>query len=73
MEENLLSLPTASAEEFTKSFKRRTCGYEDSCCKFKVKDRSYTRQYSHIYYTRLEQLRPRVENEAKNKWGEGGG
>lgn len=68
--ENLLSAPSAASEEFSKPFKRKSCKYENKCSRFMVEEREYTRQYSHIYYMRLEEMGKRVKSVAERRWGE---
>lgn len=67
--DDLLTAPTASSEKFSKRFKRKSCRYEDKCERFRVADRDYTRQYAHIYFTRLKKLKKGVEKAAERKWG----
>ena len=65
----LLSAPTANSEEYKKLFERKSCKYENRSEKFMKIQREYTRQYSHIYYTRLTKMKDRVKAAAKRKWG----
>ena len=68
--EELLSAPNAASEEFSKPFKRKGCKYENKCSRFVVKEREYTRQYSHIYFVRLNIMGKRVRSVAEKRWGE---
>lgn len=66
----LLSAPTANSEEHKKLFQRKSCKYENNSKKFMKIQREYTRQYSHIYFTRLTKMKGRVKAAAKRRWGE---
>lgn len=68
--EELLSVPTAAAEDFTKPFKRKSSLYENKCSRFMMGEREYTNQYSHIYFMRLNLMKTRVQSVAKRTWGE---
>ncbi len=68
-EEELLSLPEAQHEVFRKSLARGSCSYENLSAKFRVQQPDYTRQYAHVYFSRLMGLRPHVEKAARKKWG----
>ncbi|KAK6187899.1 hypothetical protein SNE40_005824 [Patella caerulea] len=37
--------------------------------KFKLKDRSFSRQYAHLYSERLMTMRPKLSKAAQDKWG----
>lgn len=60
---------TTNGVEFKKLFKRKTCTYEDRCERFKVSERVYTRQYSHVYFARLEKMRKAAVSKAEKRWG----
>ena len=66
----LLSHPNASSEEFGKLVKRKGCKYENRSERFVVAEREYTRQYSHLYFTRLTRLKTRLTAAARKLWGE---
>ena len=68
--DGLLSAPSAAAEDFTKPFKRKSSLYENKCSRFMVDDREYTKQYSHIYFMRLNKMKKRVISVAERTWGE---
>ena len=68
--DTLLSAPSAASEDFAKAFQRKTCKYENKCERFKVAKREYTRQYSHLYFTRLEEMKKMVKERAERMWGE---
>jgi DNA polymerase delta subunit 2 len=69
--EELLSLPAAAGEEFQKSLARSSCGYQNHCGQFRLRERDYATQYAHIYFSRLEEMRHYLEEAARRKWGEG--
>ncbi len=60
----LLSEPSEPA-----SFTRSEANYDDHSERFVIKDKTFQRQYAHIYASRLWSLRPKVESAAKRKWG----
>ncbi|KAL5019253.1 hypothetical protein ScPMuIL_004975 [Solemya velum] len=65
--ETLLSEPTES--ETTSEIKRSTCNCVNHSEKFLIKDRSFSRQYCHLYAERLWTMRPGLERSAKSQWG----
>ena len=67
--ETLLSRPTAADETFQKMHIRGSCSYENLCRQFRLAERDYVTQYAHIYFTRLETMRPHLEKAAVKKWG----
>ena len=67
--EELLSVPDAGSEEFRKPLTRSRCAYENLSEKFVVKERQYGRQYAQIYFARLMEMNPQVQEAAKKKWG----
>lgn len=62
----LLSEPSENPVSFTRS----SSAYEDHSQKFLLKEKSFQRQYAHIYAERLISSRKNVEEAVKNKWGE---
>lgn len=42
---------------------------EDKSERFRLKDRTFNRQYAHLYAERLWAFRPRLNEAAKAKWG----
>ncbi|GJQ12237.1 hypothetical protein GpartN1_g4028.t1 [Galdieria partita] len=52
----------------TKVMYRQTVDYEEHQNPFLVHSRTYSQQYSQIYYCRLAALRQVVEDSARNKW-----
>ncbi|XP_064421674.1 DNA polymerase delta subunit 2 [Latimeria chalumnae] len=63
----LLTPPSAKGPSFDRV---RTCSYSNRSERFRLGERSYARQYAHIYATRLIQMRPMLEQRAKQKWGQ---
>jgi len=59
--------------ETFKKYERPEAKYSNESERFKLSkfDKSFTRQYAHIYSARLWLMRPRLENAAKNAWGQG--
>lgn len=51
------------------TYERVHCGVDDKSSRFLVKDRSFGRQYAHLYAERLWTARPRVKEAATAKWG----
>ena len=68
----LLSEPSKQDESFSKSLKRHSCSYESHCDRFKVENRVFNQQYSHVYFMRLAKMRERIKKMAKQKWGKEG-
>lgn len=62
-------MPDAGSEEFRKLLTRSSCAYENLSEKFVVKERQYGRQYAQIYFARLMEMSPQVQEAAKKKWG----
>lgn len=53
-----------------KEFKRLTAEYEDKSSRFKFKSQNdYSKQFAHIYATRLGYMRPLLSEKAEEKWG----
>ena len=67
--EELLSLPTTGSESFQKARARSGCSYRNFCGEFRLRERDYVSQYAHIYFARLQEMRPRLEEAAARKWG----
>ncbi|CAK6434812.1 unnamed protein product [Pipistrellus nathusii] len=64
----LLSPPSAS----NATFARVPVGtYTNSSQPFRLGERSFSRQYAHIYATRLLQMRPFLVSRAQQQWGSG--
>ncbi len=68
--QDLLSEPLKEDEVFSKAFKRPSCSYESHWERFKVERRQFTQQYANMYFKRLQEMRGRVTEKAKQKWGE---
>ena len=67
--EELLCPPTAEDGAFRKTHTRSGCSYRNLCGRFRLRERNYVTQYAHIYFTRLEEMRPYLENAAAREWG----
>ena len=68
--ECLLSHPNSEDEKHAKSYSRESCSYENMSKIFlKPRARKYGVQYSHIYYSRLQAMKPRLAKAAGAKWG----
>lgn len=50
-------------------FERETLGYSSCLDRYGVGERSFNRQYAHIYAARLMQMRPLLSERAQQKWG----
>ena len=61
----LLSIPS----DDPRTFNRVSSQYENQSNKFVLKERTFQRQYAHIYASRLWTMRPRLQKAAKEKWG----
>lgn len=49
----------------------RVCPTYSPCSdRFRVGERSFSRQYAHMYAARLMQMRPLLTEKAQRKWGE---
>ncbi|KAK2100302.1 DNA polymerase delta subunit 2 [Saguinus oedipus] len=66
----LLSPPSANNATFARV---SVATYTNSSQPFRLGERSFNRQYAHIYATRLIQMRPFLENRAQQRWGSGVG
>lgn len=70
MSDTLLHPPIPQDEDFIKPFTRATATYENLSQIFRTpQERKYGLQYSHLYYVRLNIMKPRLEEAAKRKWG----
>ncbi|KAM5172834.1 DNA polymerase delta subunit 2 isoform 1-T2 [Mantella aurantiaca] len=63
----LLTPPSEGSSTFTRVSNEHYANRSESYC---LGERSFTRQYAHIYATRLLQMRPILVERAKKKWGE---
>ena len=54
---------------FEQQFKREASTYTNLSQKFVVPQRNYGMQYSHLYFSRLNLMRSRLEKSATVKWG----
>ncbi|XP_068460765.1 DNA polymerase delta subunit 2 [Clinocottus analis] len=50
-------------------FERMSLAYSSSSERYTVGERSFSRQYAHIYAARLMQMRPLLSERAQQKWG----
>lgn len=57
-------------EEQGPVFDRVSLAYSSCSGRYKVGDRSFSRQYAHIYAARLMEMRPLLTDRAQQKWGE---
>ena len=62
----LLSPPSASNATFARV---PVVTYTNSSQPFRLGERSFSRQYAHIYATRLIQMRPFLVSRAQQRWG----
>ncbi len=67
--QHLLSEPNKQNEQFSKIFKRPDCSYESHWGRFKVTRREFSQQYAHMYFVRLSEMRDKLKERAKQKWG----
>lgn len=67
-----LQVPTPGDEEFTNTLTRApVTNYCNESDRFKIPpEKRYGIQYSHMYYTRLNLMKPRLLNAAQKKWGQ---
>ncbi|XP_019716727.1 DNA polymerase delta subunit 2 isoform X1 [Hippocampus comes] len=63
---SLLCRPT---EDLAPVFERASPAYSPCFERFGVGERSFSRQYAHIYAARLMQMRPLLTEKAEQKWG----
>ncbi|XP_074708268.1 DNA polymerase delta subunit 2 [Strix uralensis] len=66
--QGLLAPPSTQASTFARV---PVSGYADCSQPFRLGQRSFSRQYAHIYAARLIQMRPLLEERARQKWGDG--
>src|SRR5689334_5847451 len=78
-QDELLSLPTADDLEmietqdgFSPSFPRAEATFKSHSERFTVRQRTFSNQYSNIYFKRLEVLKPRAIAAARSKWNQNG-
>lgn len=50
-------------------FQREQLSYKAHLDRYRLGERSFNRQYAHLYATRLMQMRDILVNRAKQKWG----
>lgn len=50
-------------------FERTSLAYSQCSERYRVGERSFSRQYAHIYAARLMQMRPLLSERAQQKWG----
>lgn len=62
----LLTPPSDISATFTRVSNAHYANRSES---YHLGERSYSRQYAHIYATRLLQMRPLLVERAKKKWG----
>lgn len=58
------------SEEQQPSFERVSLAYNPCSERYGVGERSFSRQYAHIYAARLIEMRPLLSERAQQKWGE---
>lgn len=68
--QGLLTPPSAEPPTFPRV---PVSGYSDCSQPFQLGERSFSRQYAHIYAVRLAGMRPGLERRAQSRWGEPGG
>ncbi|XP_009283819.1 PREDICTED: DNA polymerase delta subunit 2 isoform X2 [Aptenodytes forsteri] len=66
--QGLLAPPSAEASTFARV---PDSAYADCSQPFQLGERSFSRQYAHIYAARLIRMRPILEERAQQKWGNG--
>ncbi|XP_067401912.1 DNA polymerase delta subunit 2 [Emydura macquarii macquarii] len=66
--QSLLAPPSAAAPTFARA---PVSAYENRSQHFRLGERSFQRQYAHIYATRLLRMRPLLLERARQKWGSG--
>lgn len=64
------SLLCRPSEDQGPVFDRMSLAYSPCSERYTVGERSFSRQYAHIYAARLMQMRPLLSERAKQKWGE---
>lgn len=64
----LMSCPP-SEDQVPAVFERISLAFTPCAERYKVGERSFNRQYAHIYSARLMQMRPLLSERAKQKWG----
>lgn len=64
---SLLCAP--ASEDQGPVFERETPVYKACSERYSVGERSFSRQYAHIYAARLMQMRPLLSQRAQQKWG----
>lgn len=63
--DDLLSKPSQTH----KTCERQSGNFSDCSDRFLLKDKTFSRQYAHLYAERLWEVRPKVEASARKKWG----
>lgn len=57
------------SEQHGPVYDRTSLAYSRCSDLYKVGERSFSRQYAHIYAARLMQMRPLLSERAQQKWG----
>ena len=65
----LCSNPTFREGDEYSPEERSNAAYAQPSQRFRVQNKRFKTQYSHLYYNRLESLRGPVHDAAKRKWG----
>ncbi|NXX82049.1 DPOD2 polymerase, partial [Urocolius indicus] len=65
--QGLLSPPSNTSSTFSRL---PVSSYSDLSQPFRLSERSFSRQYAHIYSARLLHMRPLLEARARSKWGD---
>lgn len=58
-----------ASEDQAPVFERTSLAYSPCSERFTVGERTFSRQYAHIYAARLMQMRPLLSERAQQKWG----
>lgn len=61
--------PKEESNNSDNEFKRLIVKYVDKSKKFNFKQRDYSKQFSHLYSTRLEIMTKLLATRVKDKWG----
>lgn len=61
--------PTTESYNSDNDLKRLVVKYVDKSKKFNFKEEDYSKQFSHLYSTRLDQMTKLLSSRVKDKWG----
>eukprot|EP00124_Ichthyophonus_hoferi_P000378 Ihof_evm17s13 gene=Ihof_evmTU17s13 len=68
--DSLMQVYDTDDMKLDETYKRTTCEYKNTSEKFFMKENNFKKQFSKIYYSRLQALRLEVMKTAAKKWAD---